>query len=248
MLAFLLLTHGSVATIDVPTVWASADLLRRFKRLAGIADVNEDDDTLDLYPILASAEVEVIREIANRYPHALYDRQGPTRLTPSEDRKTFSFGTDGNGNPVLPLGWVQISPRMTAFAGDDSYYWREGVDFLDEGTQIRMPSDRRYAGDLWGRWVPTPPGISSTVAPVLQPAEARELIAIKATELYATEGNTRPDLADAMRKLWGGPHNGHPPGKFASWMLTYRRRYRGGGALRDPALWYIWSPDLGRNG
>jgi len=32
--------------------------------------------------------------------------------------------------------------------------------------------------------------------------------------------------------------------KFNVWMLTYRRRYRGGGALLDPALWYLYAPDI----
>lgn len=237
---------GGTAVVTPPPpvvtlpVWTSADLLRRFKRMAGLPDVNEEDDGEDLYPILAEAEGEVVREIAIRYPHCLYSGQGPTLLTPSADRKTFTFGTDANGNAILPLGWVQISPRKTAFVGDPAYFWREGVDFLDEGTQIRLPGDRSYAGELWGRWIPTPPGISATVEPVLEPADARQLIVIRAVYNYAMEGYTRPDLITAMRTAWDA--------KFPVWMLNYRRRFRGGGALRDPALWWLNNPDLGRSG
>lgn len=240
----LFVAPGAPAVVSAPTVWDSVDLLRRFKREAGLSDASEEDDDLDLYPILASAECEVIREIAARYPDALRSTQGPMQLTPSSDRKTFTFGTDGGGNPILPLGEVQISPRRTAFVGDQSYYWRSGLEFLDEGIQIRIPGNRTWTGELWGRWIPTPPGISASVQPVLQPAEARELIVIKAVESWAGEGNVRPDLVDRMQKKWGGPHNGYPPAKFATWMLTYRRRFRGGGALLDPAQWYLWSPDL----
>lgn len=216
--------------------WDSADVLRRFKREAGLADSNEEDDSIDLYPILTTAESEVIREIAIRYPACLYNQQGPTALTPSADRKTFSFGVDGNGNDILPMGWVQISPRLSAFSGDDSYYWREGYDFLDEGTRIRMPSDRSYSGALYGRWIPTPPNITALVNPVLNPADARDLIVIKAVESWAAEGNIRPDLVDRMEKQWAK--------KFPVWMLTFRRRFRGGGALTDPGRWYLVSPDL----
>lgn len=218
------------------TTWDSADLLRRFKREAGLPDSNEENDTTDLYPILSTAQSEVIREIGVRYPACLYNQQGPTALTASADRKTFTFGNDGNGNPILPLGWVQISPRLTAFSGDDAYLWREGLDFLDEGTRIRLPSDRAYSGTLYGRWIPTPPNITSLVNPVLQPADARDLILIKGVESWAGEGNVRPDLVAAMERKWTK--------QFPVWMLTFRRRFRGGGALRDPALWYLYAPDL----
>lgn len=226
------------------TTWDNADCLRRFKRAVGLADANEESDAVDLYPILSSAQAEVIREIGVRYPACLYSTQGPTALTAAADRKTFTFGTDVNGNAIMPLGWVQISPRLTAFSGDDAYLWREGVDFLDEGTRIRIPSARAYSGTLYGRWVPTPPDITAIVQPVLEPAEARDLIVNRAAKAWASEGNIRPDLVALMELEWGGPHNGRPPAKFATWMLTYRRRFRGGGALRDPALWYLYAPDL----
>lgn len=216
-------------------VWDSADCLRRLKRAVGLADANEEDDATDLYPILASAQAEVIREIAVRYPACLYYQQGPTALTPSADLKTFSFGDDANGNAILPMGWTQLSNRLTAFSGDDSYYWREGVDFLDEGTRIRIPGDRTYSGTIYGRWIPTPPDIAADTDPILEPAEARQLIVIKAQQAWASEGNIRPDLVADAERQWAKA--------FPVWMLTWRRRFRGGGALRDPSKWYL-TPDL----
>lgn len=217
--------------------WDSADLLDRFMDEAGIAAANEFTDA-QLYRRLSTAQGKVIREIAARYPKCLY--AAPAALTAAGDRKTFSFGTDPNDptRNIVPMGWVQVSPRLSAFTGDDAYLWTEGVDFLDEGDRIRLPGDRSYSGTLYGRWVPTPPTLTDAVQPILRPAEARDLIVLRATEDFATEGNTEPGLADRMRMKWDR--------EFPIWMLALRRRFRGGGALGDPAQWYLTSPDLGR--
>lgn len=219
--------------------YGSADCLRRFKNEAGLADANELDDAADLYPLLADAQEEVIRELAARgdVVKALY--QAPTTLTAATDRKTFTFGVDPN-NPLenaMPLGWVQISTRLSAFSGDTFIGWREGYDFIAEGNRIRLTSDRSYSGTLYARWVPTPPRLTSAVAPILRPAQARELIVYKAIIAFGRQGAVRPDLVAAAQANWAQ--------KFPIWCLTYRKQYKGGGALNDPSLWYLHG-DLGK--
>lgn len=218
-----------------PSVWGSADLLRRFKRAAGLAAANEEDDAVDLYPILSSAQNEVVRMIASRFTNAMYHLSKPVTLVPSADRTTFSFGEDAQGNPIVPMGWVQISPNIKAFA-NNSLFWVDGLDFLDEGVQIRMPNGRAYTGTLYARFVPTPPDISPASPPVLQPADAREMIVQRALIAWAAEGHVRPDLVALAEARW--------PRAFAEWMLMYRRRFRGGGGLLDPSRWYYGNPDL----
>ena len=218
-------------------VWTSPDLLAAFKREVGLNDANEYDDTTDLYPRLARAQVQLIEAIASRYPNPLYS--APFALTPSADRTTFSFGTDAQGQPILPLGWVQISPNARAFIGDEFVGWVEGTDFLDEGTQIRVTANRTFTGTLYCRAVLTPPDIAAAVDPVIQPVSARALIAVLAARDFAGEGAAQPSLVAAMQAKWNDPLTGFP-----ALMLTYRRRYRGGGALLEPRLWYRGSPDL----
>jgi hypothetical protein len=213
----------------------SAWLRSAFLREAGLQDANEMDDTAELYPRLSVSQQEVQQAIASRYPECLYP--APFALTPSGDHKTFTFGTDTDGNAIVPLGWVQISPSKTAFTGDRFVGWEANVDFIDEGASIRIVSDRSYSGTLWCRAVLTPPDITSGVAPVLNPILARQLIAIYAARDYALEGNENARLANAMQAKIDR--------KFPELMLALRRRYRGGGAMIDPARWYLSAPDLG---
>lgn len=218
--------------------YGSADLLRRFKADAGLADATELDDATDLYPLLADAQEETIRELAARgdVVKALY--QAPAALTPAADRKTFTFGVDPNNGAenILPMGWVQISTRLSAFSGDSFVGWREGVDFISEGTRIRIPSDHAYSGTLYGRWVPTPPRITAAVASIIRPAQARELIVCKAIIAFGRQGAVAPALVAAAQANWAQ--------KFPIWCLTYKKQFKGGGGLTDPALWYL-NPDMG---
>lgn len=215
------------------TLWDSAGLLKQLKLEMGLQDAHEFDDTTDLYPRLAKAQRSVIRQCASRYCKAFY--QAPSALTPI-DGKTFSFGVDAQGDAVVPMGWVQIAPRLSAFSGDSFGGWAEGLHFSDEGPIIRIASNRTWTAPLYGRWVEAPPDISTTVQPILFPVEARELIPIRATEDWAGEGNQQPALAQTMRVKWAE--------KFPEHMLAYKRRYRGGGALLCRALWWRTSPDL----
>ena len=222
--------------------WDSADCLKRLKDEAGLEDSSEYDDTNDLYPLLSDGQEEAARMIAARYPNALY--QAPAALTAAANRKTFSFGTV-NSAAVMPMGWVQIAPRLSAFVGDFFTGWVEGVEFLDEGTQIRIPGDRSYSGTLYGRWVPRPARITASVTPSLLPLEIGvPLLVNRAVKKLALHGNLRADLAQAKDAEWGRPFV-RSPGIFAEAMLTYKRRFRGGGGMIDPAQWYLQTPDLG---
>ena len=222
--------------------WDSADTLRRFKDEAGLETASELDDTTETYPLIADGQEEAVRMIAARYPYALY--QTPTALTRASDGKTYSFGTV-NGQAVMPMGWVQIAPRLSAFTGEFFSGWVEGVEFLDEGTLIRIPSNRSYSGTLYGRWVPRPARVTSAVGISLLPLEIGVPLSVnRAVAKWARQGNQRPDIVKVMDEQFGKPLGNYPPGLFAEAMLTYKRRFRGGGALIDGSLWYLSSPDL----
>lgn len=223
------------------TPWDAAYCADRFMKEAGLQDANELDDEADICGALSRAQSTVFQLIAQRYPKALY--QAAKAMIRAADGKTFKFGEDGNGNTIVPLGYVQIATTLRAFTGERAFVgWVEDRDFLDEGDHIRIPGDRTWSGTLYARFVPTPPVISFTNAtePILIPADARELIVIQAVMDWAGEGNQRPDLVDRMEKKWSN--------KFPSWMLTFKKRYRSGGALLDPARWYFAAPDLGTSG
>lgn len=215
--------------------WDGPFMVARFIAEAGLSAANELDVTNDIYPRLSHGQRTVIRVSASRFTNPFY--QAPTTLTPAADRKTFSFGTDRDGSNIVPMGWVQVAPYANAFSGDYFVGWVEGRDFMSEGDKIRIPSNRSWGSALYGRWVPTPPNITALVAPILLPIDARELAVYQAVLDWAQEGDQAPDVAARMEKKFGE--------KWPEYMLMWRRQYRGGGALLEPARWYFAAPDLG---
>lgn len=222
--------------------WDPADLKRRFLDAAGIENASELDDDVDIYPLLADGQEEVFRLIAARFPPGLYS--APEAMVASDDRKTFKYA-QVNGQDVMMMGWVQISPRLSSFVGDEFFAgWREGIDYMDEGTRIRIPGGRTFSGTLYARGIPRPPRITSSQGPSIRPIEATVLTINRAARKWAVQGNQRPDIAQVMDMEWGAPLT-NVPGMFAEWMLTFKRRHRGGGRIYDPAQWYLANPDLG---
>jgi hypothetical protein len=200
-----------VATFD------SAWCLAEFDRLAGRPDADEITDATK-YARLAQAQLEVIHDIAAIAPTSLYRTGGPTATTTSGG-VVHTFGTDGNGHAVAPLGYVWIG-RSTATYPDADLL--EGVDYLNEGTQIRMVNERVESSLYWNG-IPTPADIASGTEPSLRPAPARILIVLKAVKNFAEEGNQNPGLADTMANRYAQ--------EFARWMLVLRTQYRNGGGL-----------------
>jgi hypothetical protein len=210
-------------------LWDGAQLVKQFKLEAGLQDASEMDDSVDICPMLSIAQVKVLNRISAIYPNALYSP--PFQLIASADRTTFSFGTDSAGNPIVAKGWVQISPRATAFSGDSFAGWVEGQDFLDEGDKIRVVSNRTYSGTLYCRAVLTPPDITLLVPPVLNPPDARQLIVVQAVKDFAGQGEQNAKVAARMQAKWNED--------FPALMLTMRKRFRGGGGMVDSARWYL---------
>lgn len=196
----------------------SVDLLSQMRELAGIPTASEIT-AASLYARLARAQQEVIEDIAAIYPNCLYTTTGPATLTTS-DSKVWTFGNDGQTNAQAPMGFVRIFRSLSDYPDNPL---EPGIDYLDEGTQIRIPNNRTESGTLYWHGIPTPTDISASQAPALRPAPARRLIVIKAVETFSREGGQRFDMADDMERLYAR--------EFAKHMLVWRTRFVSGGAL-----------------
>lgn len=147
------------------------------------------DETLtdaQAYQILTDAQQALFEDIMVRMPNA--NKQVPVALTSSDGGFTFGFGLDSNGDNIVPMGRVGIYPSLTSIP---DYPWQEGVDFLNEGTQLRIPNNRTYAGTLYYYGTIPPAPISANSAPTLRPAADRVLIVYGAAGLYAGWGDLR---------------------------------------------------------
>lgn len=228
-------------------MWDADDLVLQFQNEAGIPTSSGSELTPagDILPRLSRAQNKVIGMIAARFPEALY--QAPTAMVTSDGGKTFTYGaTDPNGNPIVPLGFTQIAPNLSAFTGERYFVgWVEGREFLDEGAHIRIPSGRAYTGTLYARFVPTAPYLASgtpgpIVNSILLPVDARILIVRQAVKDWAFEGAVNIPL--------GQLKDGQLKEDFRTFMTIYRTRFKDGGGLIDPARWWFGAPDLGTQG
>lgn len=212
--------------------WASADLLSRFNTLAARPATDAVTDATK-YSFLAQGQREVFNDLALRVPEALFG--APAALIPASDSKTFTFPSS-----AYPVGPTELYPSLAAIPDNPLI---EGVDFLAEADQIRIPADRSYSGTIYARYIPTPSDIDASTEPALVPTQARELIVYKAVELFGERGGLRVALSDRMRVRYAEA--------LTKWLLYWQLQYDGQGtgaanrAVMDPNAWYVHSPDLG---
>jgi hypothetical protein len=206
----------------MPATFASADLLSRFNTYAGRPASGDALSDATKYQFLSDAQSEVIADLASRSPNSLYQKVAyasmPTLTT--TDQQVFTFGNDVNGNPLFPRGKAMIYPSLQSIP---DYPWREGYDYLWEGTQIRIPNNGTYAGTLYWRGIAPVLDLNATNQPALLPVDARILIVYKAVAEYANTGNRNQPLADRMQAKYDQ--------RFPEWMLVWKTAFANGGAL-----------------
>lgn len=203
------------------TPYSAPDLLALFNRLANRPAADAISDA-DKYDRLSKAQQRVVMEAAVVYPQAFYQKVAygsiPTLFT--VDNQVFTFGVDDNDNPIVPFGEANIFTSLAAIPNDP---WLEGIDYLNEQTQVRIPNNGSWSGALYWRGVQIPGVIDATTDPVLYPLPARELIAIDAVRQFAKEGFRNPELADDMRDEWNR--------LFPLHCYTWKTQFHQGGAL-----------------
>jgi hypothetical protein len=194
--------------------WESSDLLTRFNLMAGRPDNDALSDTKK-YQFLADAQQSVFTQMVSCAPRVLYG--APQPLQTSDGGYTWQFGVDGDGYLLFPLGKASIYPNLDAIPG---YAWTPGIDYLDEGTQIRIPNNQSWNGQLYWYGITPPAELSATVAPILQPPASRVLIAIEAVRQFAESFARNPALESMMAQRFARD--------FGPWMTTIRTHFRGG--------------------
>lgn len=176
--------------------YQSADLLTLFKQWAGRPEADSNAEAA-YYNRLAKAQDKVFLYIMSTCPKILYGP--PTAMTSDDGGSVWTFGTDDNGYPVFPLGNASLYTSLDAVP---NYPLVPGQDYLDEGTQIRMPNNVPWSGTLYWYGAKAPAAITGSVQPTLQPPQARTLIVIQAVMDFAREWLRNPGLIDEMQSRW----------------------------------------------
>lgn len=176
----------------------SADLLRRAKKLARRPDDDSSIDDTDWYDWLTVGDAEVKTAIVTLAPDAQYGP--PVLLTTSDGGATFGFGVDADGDPIFPIGHSEIYTSKKQIPDEPL---EPAVDFMIEGTKIRIPNDRTRAfpdGAPYARFVMTPTRIDDTHPPTLQPKTARIATVYAALEQWASRPGSGADPAYWSKK------------------------------------------------
>lgn len=206
------------------TGWQSSDLLARFNLLAGRPTSDSITDVTK-YQYLADGEQYTLNRIAGISAKTLYG--APAQMTTADGGQTYTFGTDGNGYSLFPMGRAHIYASLNAIPGGA---WVPGIDYLDEGTQIRMPNGTSYAGPLYWYGLTPTQQMSATVQPVLMPPSIRMLDVLKAVESFAQSAVRNENLADRMEKRYER--------EFGDAMTLLRKHFASGGGMGR--LLYPW--------
>jgi hypothetical protein len=200
----------------------SADLLLTFNEMSGRPASGDSITDARKYAKLSKSQNRVVAMLAAIYPNSLYPHAAygsfPTCTT--TDNQVFTFGTDANGYAVYPIGKTMIYPSLASIP---DYPWRKNIDYLDEGTQIRIPNNRTWTSTLWWRGITNPPDMDATHQPSLFPEASRELIVIDAVRQLAQTGKRDPTLLQIMQGEWDRA--------WPRWCLMWRTAYSSGGAL-----------------
>lgn len=209
------------------TGWESSDLLSQFNELAGRPSADAITDA-QKYQRLARAQTTVVAKMMGVVPYSLYPKvaYGSLPTLTTTDNQVFTFGTDGDGYAVFPMGKGGI---FTSLSDIPSNPWRPGIDYMIEGTQIRIPNNNTYSGTLYWYGVGQPTAISASTQPSLFPEGSRRLIVIEAVRAFSVEYLRNADLALAMEREWSGTPE--MVGQWPTWCLAWRTAFRDGGAL-----------------
>lgn len=190
----------------------SADLLARCKRYARRPTNDAEMQDSDWYALMDEAQEFWYTQIAAVAPQFL--AIGPKRLTGpqtysegGQDYTAYLFTGLGDSAPA----WMMVTHGINGRVLTPGPLWSPSADYAFQGTRIVIPQGResRFTEDLFVEVVPSYDyyqPISASQDPILQPLEARSLIAWRALIYWSTRGGHRDPRPFQAREaeVWGG--------------------------------------------
>jgi hypothetical protein len=171
-------------------LFGSSDLLARFKRYARRPTTDESLTDASIYEFLTEAQQEAASEVALHIPALMVG--APALLTSTDGGVTYTFGTDGDGNAIVPLV-CEVYAMLNGRELYASSYANRGGDFVIEGDRIRGPGNqpRVYSSGPYARLFAVPGTLNATHNPTLAPFQTRPLIVWRALEKWTAVGGLR---------------------------------------------------------
>jgi hypothetical protein len=187
--------------------WDSADLLARAKLHAKRPATDAGTTDANWYTLLGDAQLAEYKNISVHAPGVLFG--APTALTSSDSGVTYYFADDADGDPIVPMGPIELYDNLSRPPLRPGTFWSDAADYVLEGDHIRMPGNKARtfgSGFPQARYITPPTVISASTAPTLKPKAARELIVFRACVLWAQRGGRRDPrpYQDDWNKAWFG--------------------------------------------
>jgi hypothetical protein len=203
-------------------IFDNAWCLSAFNRYAGRAATGDSISDADKYIRLTEGQNRVVAEMSFRCPNSLKPHAATLpAMTSASDGNIWTFGTDANGYAIAPMGKARIFPNQASFP---DYCWVEGVDYVNEGTQIRLTNGRTWSTPLYWYGITPPADITASLQPALFPEPSRELIVFEAVKQLSLEGGTRNlELAQLM--------DAQLDRAYPRWFAVWKTQFSSGGAL-----------------
>lgn len=199
----------------------SASLLSQFNRYTGRPASGDTISDADKYVRLSEAQNRVVQDMFARVPNSLYPHSNnlPT-MTSVNGGNIWTFGTDPQGFAIAPMGKAKIFENQQSFP---DFPWIEGMDYVNEGTQIRLTNGRTWSTPLYWYGITPPADITASVQPSIFPPAFRDLIVFQAVTMYGEEGKRDTELADRFAQKYAR--------RFAEGCLSWKTSFSSGGAL-----------------
>lgn len=221
--------------------WDSEELLEKFKLYGQIPANTVYPTDAQIYGMLRDAQEYVMVEMASQAPHV--NMGAPTQLSTSDGGYTYKFGTDTDGDPIFPIGHVEVAARDGGRILYGGTYFSGSLDFVAEGDRIRMPRGvaKTFASGPFARFVTPPGALNADNEPVLKPKHARILIVYRALVQWANIGgkkDPRPYQEEYDRIWYGEPEKGN-----GGLLYSLKSQFEQGNYASNPyyyAEWWNW--------
>lgn len=171
-----------------------AALLAQCKKYAQRPTSDAQMDDPSWYELLTQAQSEVIAKLSTSFPAHFYG--APVQLVTADGGKTYTFGTDADGDNLAPFGHVEVYARENGRVYYASTYDGYATDsFVIEGAKIRMPRNvaRTFSNGPFARFVAEPGVIDASheVDTRLVPKQFRQMLVWDALSRWCAIGQFR---------------------------------------------------------
>lgn len=148
---------------------------------------------------MTEANDELVKRIATFVPDAMVT--APTLLTSADSGKTYTFGTDADSAAIFALGHFAVYENLESIP---DYPLTEGVDYVIEGTKVRIPYNdtRTFSAGPYAQSVTPGNVVNASTQPTCPKIARLAMIEDTAKRLATRVGRDPEEFAGSFGDAW----------------------------------------------